>query len=213
MRITPEITARRIIEYLQAMDQEADTKTTKGTPTGLHWYGGHVRPDQQRPQTEPHWSKHIAERLAADGLQAAAEVAYREKPGNRCDVVVTSGDETFWIEIKGAWKEYCHRTGTTGNYNSYLLHPLVPGLDATKGHTAALDIQKVAEATTATWIGFLLVGFDSDERPMDEDVMRLARLAGIDRLPWYCITSGWPDPYRPGERVRCWFWFRQSDTS
>ncbi len=119
MGIVPETIVQRIIEHLHAMDREANTTTAKGTPTGLNWYGGHVRSDLQRPQTEPNWSKRLAELLNTDGIQAAAEMGYPDKPRTKCDLVVTNDNESFWIEIKGAWKEYCHQTGTTGNYISY----------------------------------------------------------------------------------------------
>jgi len=210
--IEPGRLAARIIKHLYEMDCEAD-QPARGFPTGLNWYGGFTRPDLTRPRTEPEWSRRLAEQLRGDQIAANAEVGYPDKPRTKCDLVIAAGDESFWIEIKGSWKEYCHKSGTMGNYYSYLLHPLVAGLDKTKSHTAAIDVQRVSTLApdAATWIGFLLVGFDSLQRPMETEVLQLANLSGISKLPWHCVSSSWPDPYRPNEHVKCWFWYRRNE--
>jgi hypothetical protein len=76
--------------------------------------------------------------------------------------------------------------------------------------TAALDFRKLAKLkrSHAAYVGDLLVGFDSEEAPMDADVGEFVHQAGIGLLPWTTIATGWPDPNRQGCRVRCWFWYR-----
>jgi hypothetical protein len=68
-------------------------------------------------------------------------------------------DGRIWIEIKGAWKAWWGKRDHL--YRSYLLHPLVPGLDP-KTHTAALDVEKVSRMTSkaADHVGLLLIGFE-----------------------------------------------------
>ena len=198
--------SERVFDCLRRMDCEATT-IVKGAPTGLNWYGGYAG----NRQTEPQWSRRLVELLRADGLDAKRECRYPGLPRARCDVVIDLGaGETLWLEIKGAWKEYWRQQGNEWIYRSYLLHPLVAGLDKTKTHTAPLDLKKLETLTRrdAAYVGMLLVGFDSDTAPMDADVAELVRLAGLEMQPWTTVSTGWPDPHRPGCRVRCWLWHR-----
>ncbi|HEY3318943.1 MAG TPA: hypothetical protein VGP72_00500 [Planctomycetota bacterium] len=196
-----------LFRLLRQMDAEATT-VKDGFPTGLNWYGGHVG----TRQTEPQWSKRIVELLRAEGLVAECECGYGAGTRDRCDVVIMLPEVgKFWLEIKGAWKEYWREKGTNDLlYRSYLLHPLVPGLDKTKTHTVPLDLQKLARLTRAdaSYVGMLLVGFDSSEAPMDADVAQLVQLARLGIEPWTAVATGWLDTYRPGQRVRVWFWYR-----
>lgn len=203
-----------IFQILRQMDAEAEP-TTEGVPTGLNWYGGHARTELKKPQSEPEWSKAIAERLREQGFNAEAEVRYPasdavETPRTRCDVVVMdeNGRRT-WIEIKGAWRTYWEQSGSLLLYRSYLLHPLVDGLDP-KTHTVPLDMQKLAtlRKPDADEAGILLIGFDSTQSPMDDDVAELTSLAGLDDAPWSLAADEWDDAQRPGERIRCWLWRR-----
>jgi len=203
-----------IFQILRQMDAEAEP-TADGVPTGLNWYGGHARKELKKPQSEPEWSKVIAARLRAQRFNAEAEVRYpdTESAGagrKRCDVVVTddAGRRT-WIEIKGAWRTYWEQSGSLLLYRSYLLHPLVDGLDP-KTHTVPLDMKKLAalRKPDADEAVILLVGFDSAESPMDDDVAELASLAGLDEAPWSLATDEWDDAQRSGERIRCWLWRR-----
>lgn len=196
-----------LFRLLQRIDAEATT-VKNGAPTGLNWYGGHVG----TRQTEPQWSKRIVELLRAEGFTAECECSYGAGTRERCDVVITLPEiGKLWIEVKGAWKEYWREIGKSDLlYRSYLLHPLVAGLDKTKTHTVPLDLEKLARLsqTDAAYVGMLLVGFDSDAAPMDGDVAQLVELARLGLHPWTTAATAWVDPQRPGQRVRCWFWCR-----
>jgi hypothetical protein len=208
---SPLLLGQEVLAHLRAMDHEATTVSAKGSPTGLNWYGGHARPELKKPQTEPEWSKELARRLTDGGVESAAEVPYPNSPRARCDAVSTLPDGSrVWIEIKGAWREYWRQYGKLGTYRSYLLHPLVAGLDP-KSHTVPLDMEKLAGLSPedASFVAILLVGFDSAEHPMDADIDKLRTLSGLGAAPWTEIAEEWPDPHRDGECVHCWLWLRE----
>lgn len=204
-----------IFSALRQMDAEAET-VRDGHATGLWWYGAHARPESKRSRTEVEWSKRMASLLNERGVTAKCEHRYpSSRAGNRqhVDVLITLpaefGGGRLWLEVKGAWKQYWLERGSERIYRSYLFHPLVAGLDATKTHTAALDIEKLKgiSPTHGSHVGFLLIGFDGEE-PMEGDVREFARLAGIDAQPWQCVLDAWEDVRRPGQHVRCWLWVR-----
>ncbi len=206
--------ARAIFEGLEGMDREATT-VRDGHPTGLYWYGGHARPDQRRPQTEPNWTRRLAESLPSAGFPAAAEVPYPSRPRKRCDLVVDLGDgRSAWIEIKGAFKRYWRERGSEFLYRSYLLHPLEEGLDP-KTHTAPRDLEKLSwlAPADAAVVGFLLLGFDTRDAPMDADFADLGRLARLDAPPWRSWERDWDDPQGDEGRTRCRLWIRPAGDS
>lgn len=202
--------AQTLFKLLRRMDGEA-VPTAKGSPTGLNWYGGHFEPDKKRPRSEVCWSLRLAELLPEHGYPTRAEVSYPELPRCKCDDVVSlPSGETLWLENKGAWKDYWLKQRRPLIYRSYLLHPLVEGLDASKSHTVPLDLKKLATLTKplADYVALLLIGFDRDDAPMADDVRELVRLSGLDHSPWTSAEQEWQDPYRAGANVRCWFWCR-----
>lgn len=199
-----------LFEALRRMDAEADTSKS-GNPAGLNWYGGYREPAKARPRTEVCWSQRLGELLPASGFPTRVEVPYPSLGRCKCDNVVSLEDgSTLWLESKGAWRDYWTARGGTLIYRSYLLHPLVPGLDASKTHTVPLDLQKLATLRPphADRVGVLLVGFERADDPMDGDVGELVSLAGLDRSPWETATDAWVDAHRPGHNVRCWLWHR-----
>jgi len=123
---------------------------------------------------------------------------------------VSGDDWLFWLEIKGAWKEYW-RTRSEWIYRSYLLHPLAPDLDKSRTHTAALDLRRIETLSrdNATHVGLLIVGFDSHAAPMDDDIEEFATLAEINDQPWLLRHDAWSDEHRQGERIRLWLWMRK----
>ena len=138
----------------------------------------------------------------------------------KCDVVITlpqdvaggGGGGKLWLEVKGAWKQWWLERGGEHIYRSYLLHPLVPGLDKSKTHTAALDLQKLKAITPehGTLIGLLLIGFDG-ANPMQPDVDEFVRLARLDQPPWESWQDCWPDERRSGQFIRTWLWIKPVD--
>ena len=202
--------AKTLFQVLRKMDSEAAV-TAKRSPTGLNWYGGHYEPEKKRPRSEVCWSLRLAELLPEHGYPTRAEVPYKSLPRCKCDDVITlKNGQTLWLENKGAWKDYWVKQRKLGIYRSYLLHPLLPGLDASKTHTVPLDLQKLAilEKPEADHVGLLLLGFDTNDAPMAADVADLVRLAGFDRTPWTAASDHWPDPHRTGGNVCCWLWSR-----
>jgi len=202
-----------IFACLRRMDAEATT-IRNGAPTGLNWYAAHARPELKKPQTEPEWSKRLARLLTDAGVPTRAEVPYPHDRRKRCDVVVTLPDDSgrVWIEIKGAWKHWWSQRGGLGIYRSYLFHPLLPGLIA-KSHTVPNDLRKLSHLTPADAraAAMLLIGFDTPECSMDEDVEELVRLAGLHEPDWMIATDEWHDPWRSGQLVRCWYWTRDAE--
>ncbi len=200
--------AAQLFISLHQMDTEAIT-VRNGSRTGLSWYGGHARPDLKKPRTEPEWSNRLAALLTDAGMPTNAEVAYPAKPRTRCDLVVQCDDASIWIEVKGAWRSYWAKQGGLWIYRSYLLHPLVGGLDASKTHTAPLDLAKLESLTPKDCdaVGLLLIGFDEPGDPMDADVADLEQRAGLHG-DWSRFSHVWPDAHRPGYDVKAWFWCR-----
>jgi len=201
-----------IFRLLKRMDMEAN-KLVRDQHTGLYWYGGYAKPEQKKPQTEACWTKRLAELLREEGYQVKDETQYPGLPKgrkNRCDLVIELSDNgKLWLEIKGAWKSYWYSRKKQSIYKSYLFYPLKPGL-MEKSHATALDLEKLEQIRPpyGTCTGLLLIGFDSMEYPMDNDITEFIRLAGLDNSPWESAYDGWDDAYRDGERVRCWGWWR-----
>ena len=203
---------RILFACLRLMDAEAIT-VRDGAVTGLSWYGAHSQHGRPKPRTEPEWMVRLARLLEELGLHTIREAMYPDltkNTKNRCDLLMyMPNGEKVWVEVKGAWKEYW-RNHSESIYRSYLLHPLVPGLDQTKTHTVPLDLEKLARLhkPEADHVGMLVVGFDSTNAPMDDDIRELCRLSGLGSDPWQTFTDGWDDARRPLERVRCWLWIR-----
>jgi hypothetical protein len=198
--------ADTLFSALRQMDAEA-SGLFNGAPTGLNFYGGHYRPKLKRPPTETSWTRRIAELLTAAGYPTRTEFHY---PGTklRCDNVVTMPDGTIlWLENKGCWKQYWIDQGGVGIYQSYLLHPLKPGL-LEKSHTVPRDLAKLRKLAKpiADRVAYLLLGFDSETAPMLGDIDELVKLAGLDTAPWIGFSRSWQDVYRPGKRNHAWLW-------
>ena len=204
--------ADALFQALRAMDSEADT-IRNDEPTGLSEYGGHYQPHVARPRTEPCWTKRLGELLPELGFPTDVEVRYPNGSRKKCDLVVRLEDgRRLWLELKGAWRDYWAGKGNLWIYRSYLLHPLVEGLDASKTHTVPLDLEKLGALTAqdADLTAVLLVGFDRADDPMDADVASLVKLAGLADPPWSGAVARWLDSRRDGHRISCWLWWRSA---
>jgi hypothetical protein len=200
-RIAPEIT-----RCLRFMDNEANLKAMfKGQEdwTGLYWYSGFSGVHG----SEKPWTKRLPIVLKEQaGIECRSEVCY---PGTRkrCDLVLDLPDgSTLWLEVKGAWREWWAKKGSLAMYRSYLLAPHVPSVS--RSHSAVQDVTKLKWALPphADYVGLLIVGFDSADDPMDQDIVDLGQYTGLNDKPWASYHEHWDDPYRPGNRVRCWLW-------
>lgn len=200
--------AAQLFDALYNMDAEATTITPSGYTTGLSDYGRHARSDLAKPQCEVEWSNRLAVLLSQRSYPTEREQPYPDSPRKKCDLVVRlPQEERCWIEVKGAWRDYWGGKNTT--YRSYLLHPLVLGLDESKTHTVPLDLEKLRalRPTEAHHVGMLLVGFEDPNDSMDEDIAELTKLAQLGP-PWALVYGDWMSPNHEGQRVRCWFWHR-----
>lgn len=196
--------AGSIFASLKEMDDVAGPTPT-GKRTGLWWFGGHAEPHRKRPRTEPCWSSHLAVRLTAAGWPSLCEQKYPERRRQRCDVVTTLPCGTqLWLELKGAWKEWWRQRGQERVYSSYLLGDR----NLPRSHTAVKDLDKLDALPPGRWIGFLLIGFDSAEHPMDQDVKHLVAMTRLAASPWRHWQRDWRDRQEPTERVRLWLWIR-----
>jgi hypothetical protein len=200
----------RILSYLRLMDAEATTPTQAGIPAGLNDYGRHARPDLRRPSAEREWSRRVSTLLSQNGFPTSLEVKYpnqTDRGRKSCDLVIDlSSGERAWIEVKGAWRDYW-KGGFI--YRSYLLHPLEPGLDP-KTHTVPLDLVKLSSLRLpeAAFVAELLIGFESPDDPMDEEIETLVSLSGLSE--WDKAYEAWMSQTVVGQRVRCWFWHRST---
>lgn len=207
--------AAALFRSLRAMDAEATTQAThKGKlyTTGLYWYDGHWNADPSRRRirgTEPAWTRRLPQILLdREGLTGEEQRRY---PGSSktCDLVVRAADgQTLWVEVKAAFKYFWVQQGNLAIYRKHLL--AYEGSAWTNDGSAARDIKKLESlhAPDADAVGFLLVGFDSEAAPMDDDIRELQELVKLDQPPWSLAIDQWTDMYRPGLRDRCWFWWR-----
>jgi len=209
--------AKRLFLLLRQMDAEAISRDASGNRTGLSDYARHVRRDLKRPQNEVEWSKRLAQLLSLDGISTSTEVEYpdqshlpKQKRKRRDLRLQLPESETMSIEVKGAWSDYWGRSNLI--YRSYLLHPLLPGLDDTKTHTVPFDLLKLSglRRPETEFIGLLLVGFEKLDDPMDTDIATLRNLAGLS--DWCESSDTWESVTVPGQRVHCWFWHRIADS-
>jgi hypothetical protein len=216
MQMTADGVAERLFALLRQMDAEATSRTQSGNPTGLSDYGRHARSDLARPQNEVEWSKRLAQLLSSGGVPTTSEVEYpdqshlpRRRRKRRDLRLQLDGSRTMSIEVKGAWSDYWGRRNII--YRSYLLHPLVPGLDASKTHTVPFDLLKLSRLRRpeTDFVGQLLIGFEKPADPMDPDVETLKALAGLSK--WSESSDAWESSTVPGQRVCCWFWHRAAD--
>lgn len=201
--------AHAVFESLRRMDAEAEV-LRDGNPTGLSWYAGFSRPELKRPRTEPEWSLRLAILLSECGFPSHAERTYPTSR-KKCDLVIEVPElGRLWLEVKGAWKQWWVDRGNEFTYRSYLFHPLLPGLDSSKKHTAAFDLKKLDAVSrdNGSHVGLLLVGFDGDAE-IGPDIDAFRRLAELDANVWSEFSDWWPDEHRSGEFVRCWLWIRE----
>ena len=194
---------------LEKMDQEATT-LVNGYVTGLCDYGGHL--GIKVKQYEVPIYRRLAELLNEHGYSAETDVKF-PTGGQKCDVVVeVAAGEKTWLEVKMAWKEWFSNrkraVATSSFYRSYLLGPKA-GLE--RDHSAAQDFEKLEQIRTAdgTSVAFLLIGLESQARPMDSEIVELERDNDLPARGWRRFVSA-PimDRNRSDCRIRNLLWWR-----
>lgn len=196
----------QLFECLRQMESEACADVQyqgKPYPTGLYWYEGHWNSDplnRRAKGTELAWTRRLATLIPArTGMKCSEQVYY---PGSKktCDLVVDVGcGRTLWIEVKPSFRSYWRKRGRLPRYEELLFSSV--------GGSVALDVKKLETISTG-FVGVLLVGFDASGDTMDADVQKLRDMTGLGNAPWTESSDRWVDPYRSGERVNCFFWWR-----
>lgn len=144
--------------------------------------------------------------LLSRGLPESTPPAlWQNYPGRKktCDLVVTLADGSLvWIELKLAWKAWQNCNGSVGHSSAY--KPYLLG-SKHKTHSAADDFAKLVDlAPSIAHLGFLLIGFDSVESPMETEVAALVKDA--HSKGWTAQHLMWPDRRSGTCRIHCWFW-------
>jgi len=189
--------AGAIFRHLRNMDREAIPRPDS-VPTGLAWYGAHARPELKKPQTEVEWSNRLAALLTGTGTPTLRELAYPGPHRRRCDLCLELSDGRFWLELKGAWKEWWVRQGDMSTYLRHL------------HESTAADLRKLEDLSPpqATRVGLLLVGFDTPADPMQADVSSFVDKNGLAETEWQSFGDHWEDYWQPGRRVHAWLWVK-----
>jgi hypothetical protein len=200
--VVHESLAGQLFACLRKMDAEA-VALEDGTPTGLHGYKGFVdgafKPTPGTPW-ENCWNDRIAELLTVDGVEVLRECRYADGDRQRCDLVIKQkGASPLWIEVKGCWRVLVDEsTSAPGRQNASFRKHLA---------RAAHDIDKLLAipASSASHVGLLIVGFDTDDSPITDADLSIVRNRAAG---WRESMDSWDDLAYPGFRIRCWFWTR-----
>ena len=206
--------ADMLFKFLRLMDNEAETPVGEGFRAGLVNYAAHRGMGAR--QDERSINQGLKELFSQFGWTAETEVRY---PGRRkkCDIVVSvPSTGKLWLEIKLAWKAWFSAAKRKIEYNSesiyrsYLLGPLYGGLE--KSHSALQDIEKLGSLghPEADYVTGLLVGFDSTDSPMVQDVEDLVDKSGLLEKEWSVFGPEiWHDRNCDKCRFCCWCWIRK----
>lgn len=161
---------------------------------------------------ETRWSNELAEVMNARGVRTTHQGPYR---GSRktCDLVAClGGTAELWIEIKGAWlvtRPFVHadgrRIGGTKN-SSYMKHLFREGESALNDVTVKL----AGISGPDKYVGFLLIGFDSVQLRMDQEIGELEAKGQLASGQWARLYREWPNQLDQDYRIRCWFWYRSA---
>jgi hypothetical protein len=148
----------------------------------------------------------LLSRVLQPPLEANLRVPY---PGSRktCDLVITLPNLwSLWVEVKLAWKRWFNCDGKFGKSSSYL--PYLNG-SKHKTHSAADDFAKLVQLSPReSHLGFLLIGFDSIDAPMVDDMRVLSKAAHENG--WTADQIAWHDRRNAKCRINCWFWHRSA---
>ena len=198
-----------LIDQVRAIDKQC-CKIIDGIECGLVYIRDQFGEAALRETGKKHTEELlISWRLAAALRAAGVEINLEEcYPNTRehCDLVVHIPDgPAFALEVKIAWKKWVwtdQSVHTSSAFKGYLLG------DATHNGTAH-DYVKLQRAiwSQPTWLGVLLVGFDSFAAPMDDMIAQLERQQDLHRNGWELSAhDSWADRRNTQYRIACWFW-------
>lgn len=150
----------------------------------------------------------IFRRIRDTGFRVDWERSYPGQRRKKCDLVVHLDENTlFWIEVKLAWKSWfeCIRGPVleNPNYESYLF-------GVSKTHSLNHDFEKLAAGRFQPWDDrvICLIGFDSFDSPMDQDVKKVASL----HPDWELHNEDhWADRRCEQFRLNVWNWLRREN--
>jgi hypothetical protein len=212
-------TADMLFQFLHQMDNEAKTPVGEGFRAGLVNYPRHrgMEPGNEEKSIK----RRLRELFTQSNWPAKTEVRYPGEARKKCDIVVSvPGDAKLWLEIKLAWKAWFSAAKGKIEYNSesiyrsYLLGPLYGGLE--KSHSAMQDIEKLGRLghLEAEYVAGLLVGFDSTDSPMAQDVEDLVDKCELLGKGWLVFGPEiWSDRNCEKCRFCCWCWIRKVSQS
>lgn len=195
-----------LFQYLHMMDDEANTPYLKRDHGGLVSYSIHYK---KYKINERCWNDRLANLLTSKGFSALTEVKYPDSNSDKCDIVIQGNNVKIWLEVKSAWKRWFDsETGNlsekrrSASYKGYLLG------DVHRNHSSAQDIEKLNRLSNkdADYIGLLIIGFDTVDKPMEPDVEKLIVMTELQKQGWQIYGPEiWPDRNYPDCRYNCWF--------
>jgi len=218
-------------ESLRAIDLEANTLVGHAE-AGLcgavtHWRkqikaGVCDGPTNWRTmKEEATWTWRLRTHLEERGYQYVKkdkEEEARKYGTKRIDAIIAiQPDEKLWLEIKIAWKHYRRSSGTfhdnSSTYSSYLM-----GKSKSRSHSLARDFDKLEKlrGEEGDQLGVLLIGFDSNQLTMLDDIDRLSNSERLSQRGWLQVgPSQWNDrrcvKTEITGRITCWFWWRSAN--
>jgi hypothetical protein len=165
----------------------------------------------ERFNTEVPLTKQLASILREKKGYPAKATKYDNTKRDKCDLVINFSDNCkFWVEAKLAWKDW-PSLQTSTKFDAWYYHKQL--LSPVEGTVKDVRRLRNVPATSATYLGILIVGFDSFRHPLDGDITEMLWAAGMEAEPWACSYVDWRHPKGIGHRIRCWLWHRPADVA
>lgn len=190
----------RLLESLRAMHDQAEG--------GLQWYYG----TRHQAVVKNRWLKDLSRRLTAASLAIKTNTPYPAEAGGRCDLHFTFENKTtLWLEVIGVWKEYMRRIGQPRSYKSVLFHPLLPNMeDRSNSVPNCLARLRALDKDATATKGLLLLGFDTPDQSLNQEVRQLEQLADLNESNWSTRNECWTQENDPQARTNLWLWVEKS---
>jgi len=195
-----------LLQTFIEMDAEAAIPAMPGA-SGLQWYRG----SRHKFSIKRRWLRELRRRLAAQGFPTRLNVVFKAGVG-RCDCVVEfAPGAALWLEVVGVWKSFSCRIGQSKQYRCALFHPLLPnpvaGINTVPNALQRLRALQ-APAHARTYAGVLVLGFETPEDPLEQDIEVLERISELRDECWKRESRTWVTNEKHPERVSAYFWVR-----